>query len=169
MVNSTIDLYNAKAKAEVRDLLLKEQNNTCAITGLPLERKDSVLDHRHDGEVLVRGVLSRQSNSVLGVIENGWKRYLGWWYSGTISEFLRQAADYLDRPKDTRWRHDSWLKRLSIDFNTLNESSKKEVLQYMQQPQGANATERKKSFKSALMTRQFTFEEIKNLIKEKKG
>ena len=165
----TTDLYTAKEKSAVREKLLKEQGGCCAITKQPLPLSQSVTDHAHDSELLVRGVLSRQSNSLLGVIENGWKRYLGWWFSGSISEFLRQCADYLEREPDKRYRHDAWLKRVQIDFSSLNESSKKDVLQYMNQPQGANATERKKFFKNALMTRQFTFEEIKNLIKEKKG
>ena len=161
-------LYSPADVKEVREKLLKEQRNKDILTGMPLEAKDAVCDHNHDTQY-VRGVLHRQCNAVTGKIENLWNRYLSWWYTGTLQDFLRQVADYLDRKPDTRFIHPGFLKKLQTMFNTLNESSKKDVLQYMNQPQGANATERKKLFKNALMTRQFTFEEIKNLIKEKKG
>ena len=163
------ELYNPKDKAEVRDLLLKEQLGKCALTGLPLDKSQSVLDHEHDDDMFVRGVISRQSNSILGVIENGWKRYMQWWYNGTISDFLRQCARYLDRKPDFRYRHDQWLKKSMILFNKLPEGQKKEILHLLGQPQGSNATERKKYFRSALMTRKFSYEQVKKLIQERKN
>lgn len=164
----TRELYNPKDKAEVRDLLLKEQNNKCAITGLPLDKTQAVLDHAHDDEMFVRGVTSRAANSAIGVIENAWKRYLQWWYSGSLSDFLRHCAVYLERPVDKRFRHDHWLKKSLILFNKLPEGAKKEVLHLMGRPQGGNANERKKLFKSALMTRKFTYEQVKQMINERK-
>ena len=164
----TKDLFNPKDKAGVRDFLLKEQNNTCAITGLPLEKKDSVLEHRHDDQMFVRGVASRSANSLLGVFENGFRRYLSWCYKGTLSDFLRQCAAYLERPVDKRFRHDDWLKKSTIKFKSLNEGSKKTILHKLGQPQGNNATERAKLFRKALMTRQFTFEQIQKLIQTEK-
>lgn len=164
----TRDLYNPKDKAEVRDLLLKEQDYKCALTGLPLDKSQSVLDHAHDNEMFVRGVISRQSNSLLGVIENGWKRYMQWWYNGTISDFLRQCAQYLEKKPDSRYRHDHWIRKSQTLFNTLPEGDKKVVLEALGQSQGGNSTERKKLFKKALNTKQFTFEQIKGLIQERK-
>jgi len=164
----TRELYSPKDKAEVRDLLLKEQGNKCALTGLPLDKSQAILEHAHDDEMFVRGVTSRAANSLLGVIENNFKRYMSWWFSGTISEFLRQCATFLERPHDKRFRHDQWLKKSGILFNKLPEGQKKEVLHLLGQPQGSNATERKKLFRSALMTRKFTFAEVKKLIQERK-
>ena len=163
------ELYTPKDKAEVRDFLLKEQNNKCALTGLPLDKSQAILEHAHDDEMFVRGVTSRAANSLLGVIENNFKRYMAWWFSGTISEFLRQCAQYLERPHDKRFRHDHWLKKCSILFNKLPEGVKKEVLHELGQTQGGNAAERKKLFRKALMTRQFNYDQIKKLIQEKKG
>ena len=45
---------------------------------------------------------------------------------------------------------------------------KKAVLEALGQSQGGNSTERKKLFKKALNTKQFTFEQIKKLIQERK-
>ena len=168
MTIQTKDLYNAKDKTLVRELLLKEQMNKCALTGLPLDKSQSVLDHAHDDDMFVRGVISRQSNSLLGVIENGWKRYTQWWYTGTISDFLRQCAQYLEKKPNSRYRHDHWLKKAQTMFNTLSEGDKKAVLEALGKSQGGNSTERKKLFKSALMTRNFTYEQVKQMINERK-
>lgn len=164
----TRELYNPKDKAEVRDLLLKEQDYKCAITGLPLDKKEAVLEHRHDDEMFVRGVASRAANSALGVLENAFKRYLQWWYNGSLSDFLRQCASYLEQPIDRRFRHDEWLKKSGILFNKLSEGQKKEVLRLLGQPQGNNATERRKLFRSALMTRKFSYDQVKSMIEERK-
>ena len=165
---STIDLYNPKEKSAVRERLLKEQGNVCAITKLPLTLSDSVLEHAHDKEMFVRGVVSRQANSCLGVIENAWKRYLQWWYSGTISEFLRQVADYLELPKDKRYRHDQWVEKIQTRFNNLPEGLKRGVLQNLGEGEGGNSIERKKMFKSVIMRRKHTFEELVKLIDKQK-
>jgi len=164
----TKELYNPRDKAEVRDLLLKEQGNKCVITGLPLDKRESVLEHAHDDEMFVRGVASRAANSALGVLENAFKRYCAWWFPGTLSEFLRKCASFLERPVDKRFRHDQWLKKSGILFNKLSEGQKKEVLHLLGQPQGSNATERKKLFRSALMTRKFSYEDVKKIIQQRK-
>ena len=165
---NTHDLYTTKDKTSVREFLLKEQLGKCALTGLPLDKSQSVLDHAHDDNMFVRGVISRQSNSLLGVIENGWKRYMQWWYNGTISDFLRQCAQYLEKKPDSRYRHDHWIRKSQTLFNTLPEGDKKAVLEALGQSQGGNSAERKKLFKKALMQRKFTYEEVKNLIQERK-
>ena len=54
--------------------MLKEQNGNCAICGQPIEAGKEVLDHCHKTGV-VRGVLHRGCNSMLGVIENNAPRY----------------------------------------------------------------------------------------------
>lgn len=54
---------------EVRQQLLQEQNNRCALTQQPLTEQRAVLDHCHTtGQI--RGVLDRGVNALLGRIEN---------------------------------------------------------------------------------------------------
>lgn len=161
-------LYTPADVKRVRELLYKEQDGKDALTQLELPIDKLCLDHNHSTQY-VRGVLHRQINCALGKLEGVHTRYLSYWYSGSLPDFLRQAADYLERGDDNRYIHPGFLKKLSSLYNSLNESSKKEVLQYMNQPQGANAAERKKEFKKALMSRSFSFAEIRDLIQEKKG
>lgn len=164
----TEHLYNPKDVQKAREKLLKEQGGLDLLTGLEIPPGKACLDHDHSTQY-VRGVLHRQSNAVLGKIENLWTRYLSYWYSGTLQDFLRQAADYLDRESDTRYLHPAWQKKLQTMFNTLPEASKKAVLSDLGQDQGGNSTERKKLFKKALMTRKFEFEKVKELILKRKG
>lgn len=160
----TEDLHTTADVARVRELLLKEQKGLDLLTGLPIPPKQAVLDHDHSTQY-VRGVLHRQSNAVLGKIENLWVRYLSYWYNGTLSEFLRKTADYIERAPDTRYVHPGWKKRVQTDFNSCNEGQKKSVLQYLEQPQGENATIRKKLFTAAINSKKYTFALISTIIK----
>ena len=164
----TKDLYTIADKKEVREFLTKEQNNLCAITNLPIDTKQHILEHAHDENMYVRGVTSRQANSALGVIERVWLRYLKWWYNGTLSEFLRQCADYLERPHDIRWRHDMWIKKVKTEFNKLKESQKDAVLLALGQIAGKNGVERKKLFQRMLLTRNHSYDTIRTTINNAK-
>ena len=168
MKAKTEDLYNAADKARIRALLTKEQNNTCIITGMEIQDKQHILEHAHDDEMFVRGVASRQANSFLGVIERAWIRYMRWWSPYTLSQTLRQIANFLEKPPDTRFRHDMWLKKVNTWFNGLSEGQKKAVLQELNQAEGSNAKERKTLFQKALLTRKFSFDIIKNVIQKVK-
>jgi len=167
VVKETVHLYTPKDVQKVREQLLKEQKGCDKLTGLKIPPKQAVTDHNHQTQ-FVRGVLHRQSNVVLGKIENLWTRYLSYWYEGTLADFLRQAADYIEKPDDTRFVHPGWLKKSQTMFNSLSEGSKKAVLGSLGQTQGGNGSERKILFKKALMTRQFTFEEVQKLIQTEK-
>ena len=162
-----LHLYSPKDVAKVREKLYKEQGGKDALTGLPLDYKQAVTDHNHNTQY-VRGVLHRQCNAVLGKIENLWVRYLSYWFEGTLSEFLRKAADYIERKDDHRYLHPGWIRKSQTLFNTLSEGDKKAVLEALGQSQGGNSTERKKLFKKALNTKQFTFEQVKTMIEERK-
>ena len=96
-----LHLYSSKDVAKVREKLYNEQGGKDALTGLPLDYKQAVTDHNHNTQY-VRGVLHRQCNAVLGKIENLWTRYLSYWFEGTLSDFLRKAADYIERKDDHR-------------------------------------------------------------------
>lgn len=167
-MNKPLHLYSPADVAKIRKLLVEEQNGLDALTGLELPDKQQCLDHSHQTQY-VRAVLHRQVNAALGKLEGIHTRYLSYWYTGSLPDFLRLAADYLERPDDERYIHPGFLKKLQTMFNTLPESSKRAVLEEMNQPQGGNGTERKKLFKRALMTRQFTFEQVKQLINKQKG
>lgn len=74
-----------KDVAPLREKLLKEQSNKCAICGCVIDEKSgSSLDHQHklksepcgkDGGGLIRGVLCRNCNVWEGKIWNGTRRY----------------------------------------------------------------------------------------------
>ena len=162
-----LHLYSPKDVAKVREKLYNEQGGKDALTGLPLDYEQAVTDHNHNTQY-VRGVLHRQVNAALGKLEGVHTRYLSYWYSDTLPDFLRQAADYLEKEQDTRYVHPGWLKKAQTMFNSLPEGDKKAVLEALGQSQGGNSTERKKLFKKALNTKQFTFEQIKGLIQERK-
>lgn len=161
---STIDLYTAGDKKRVRDTLTKEQNNLCIITGLPIGNGQHVLEHAHDDEMFVRGVASRQANSACGVYEGTWNRYLKWWYNGTLSDFLRQCADFLDRPPDKRYRHDGWIKRVKVDFNKLKSAQQDAVLIALGTTAGTNLASRKALFAKVILDRTLGYDTIKNVI-----
>lgn len=160
-----IHLYTTKDVAQARKILLEEQNSIDPITGLVIPEKQAVLDHDHTTQY-VRAVLHRQTNSVLGKIENLWVRYLGWWYTGTLPQFLRGCADYLEREQPRRYVHPKFQKRLQTDFNKLPEASKRSVLRLLGSSEGSNAAERKKLFASVLKSKFYTFEKVQELIKK---
>lgn len=175
-------LYNSKDVAAVRVQLFSEQNGRDDLTGLGLDYKDAVLDHNHRTQ-FVRGVLHRQVNAALGKIENIWDRYLSTWYKGTLQDFLNEASGYLDNPDDDRFVHPHWLKKSKTEFNKLNSKQKDFVLYQMQvvaiskgytikSITGAkfrmNDAKRKDLFAKLLMSRKFTFDNIKQLIEDSK-
>jgi len=160
-------LYTPTDVAKVRKILYEEQEGKDALTGLELPTDKLCLDHCHQSQ-FVRGVLHRQVNAALGKLEGVHTRYLSYWYEGTLPDFLRQAADYLEKEQDTRYVHPGWLKKAQTMFNTLSEGDKKAVLEALGKSQGGNSTERKKIFKAALMTRKFTYKQIKAMIEERK-
>jgi hypothetical protein len=162
----TTDLYTATDVKKVKEQLYKEQLNRCALTGVVVDIKDCHTDHAHDEEQLVRGALHKQANMGLGKLEGLWTRYLAYWYPGTLSDFLRQAADYIDKPKDTRWRHPGWVKKVSTAFNKLKESDKDRVLIALDQPKGSNAKQRKELFRKAVLSRKFGYEYLSLIIKQ---
>lgn len=80
---------------KLRDKLLEEQENVCPICNRSVN--SPVLDHHHvkkiNGTGLIRGVLCRSCNVMLGKVENNCKRY-------NISQkelpaVLNNMADYL--------------------------------------------------------------------------
>ena len=167
---STLDLYTASDIKKIRDSLALAQNGNDAITGLPLKSGRSCADHVHDDEQLVRGVLLHEVNAFLGKIENAHKRHINYWLKDrTLAQLLRQVANYLEKPKDSRYRHNGWLAKVKTWFNTLSEAQKKLVLKELGQPEGSNAKERKALFQRALLTKKHSFDTIRSTINKVKG
>ena len=125
-----------------------------------------MLDHCHDSQ-FVRAVLHRQTNAVLGKIENLEMRYLSWWFDGTLSDFLRGCADYLDKQHEQKYLHPAFIKKLQVQFNKLNEKQKQEVLRELGEEIGCNGKERKVIFKKFVLKRTHTMQEILDIIKGK--
>ena len=161
-----IHLYTTKDVQKVREKLYEEQEGVDPITGLIIPANQKVLDHCHDSQ-FVRAVLHRQTNAVLGKIENLEMRYLSWWFDGTLSDFLRGCADYLDKQHEQKYLHPSFIKKLQVKFNKLNEKQKQEVLREVGEDIGCNGKERKVIFKKFVLKRTHTMQEILDIIKEK--
>lgn len=161
------DLYTPADVKKVRDKLLQDQQGIDPITGLLIPDKQAVLDHDHKTQY-VRAVLHRQTNVVLGKIENMWTRYLAWWYTGSLSQFLRGVADYLDKEHPEDYTHPRWLRRVTTDFNSLPEQQKRLVLLRLGQVEGENGAERKKLFESVLKGRKYDFNAVSQMIEKSK-
>ena len=160
-------LYTAKDVQRIREQLLKEQGGRDLITGLVIPPKQSVLDHCHDSQ-FVRAVLHRQTNAVLGKIENLEMRFLSWWYDGTLSDFLRGCADYLDKEHEQKYLHPAFIEKLQVQFNKLNEKQKQNVLLHFNEEKGCNATQRKLYFKKFVLKRTHSMNEILEVIQKEK-
>lgn len=162
----TVDLYNTTDVKVVREKLTKEQNNKCLVTGLDIPPKQHVLDHAHDDNQLVRGVLHRQVNAFLGKAENAFMRLMQWWYPNDLPALMRECADYLEREEDTRFRHNGWIKKINTQFNKLKESDKDKVLELMGLEKGKNGAERKKLFQKGILTKEYDYVTIRTFIGE---
>lgn len=166
----TEDLYTTKDTTRVRELLLKEQEGNCACTGLEIPPKTACLDHIHNSECFVRGVLHRQVNSYIGKCENNYVRMIKWWYPGSISDLLREIADYLEETENkSKYRHPAWIKSLKVQFNKLSASQMKQVLKYFNKPEGNNLNERKKLFNEIILTRDYGYDILRTVINQVKG
>lgn len=160
----TKDLCTTKDVQEVRKKLLADQKNIDPITKQVIPEKQAVLDHDHKTQY-VRAVLHRQTNAVLGKIENLWNRYLSWWYTGTLSQFLRGCADYIEKEHTEEYTHPAWIKKARSEFNKLSEGAKDMSLKNLGSTTGKNSTERKKLFDKVIKTEQFTFKQILEAMK----
>lgn len=160
-------LYTTKDVQKVREKLYNEQEGIDPITNLPIPEKQKVLDHDHSNHY-VRAVLHRQTNAVLGKIENLWTRYLSYWYTGTLSDFLRGCADYIEKEHPKEYLHPAFIKSLQVQFNKLNEKQKQNVLSYFGEDKGCNGQQRKLYFKKFILKRTHSMNEILEVINKEK-
>lgn len=78
---------------QVKDFREQHCQDECPLTRAVMD--DVVVDHCHETG-LVRDVLHRQSNVLLGKIENAWKRYAQKSAQVPLPDVLRNIADYLE-------------------------------------------------------------------------
>lgn len=82
--------------AHHRERLRLKNMGRCAICSLPCSAAQAVLDHDHDTG-LVRDTTHRGCNSLLGKVENNYKRYgvlhLGAFLSGVAAYLQRHTTD----------------------------------------------------------------------------
>ncbi len=98
-----------KDKHDFRQKWLSKQKNICPILKQKIKFKDSIIDHRHklksdelggeEGLGLVRGILHFSCNAWEGKVVNSFKR-TGLSKKISISDALRNLADYLDKEKE---------------------------------------------------------------------
>ncbi len=162
----TQELHDVKDVQRVRDLLLKEQNNLDPLTKEKMVRP--CLDHRHDSDCFVRGVLSRESNSFEGKVSGAFARYLSWMTSTSLPDVLRNLADYYEKGVDTRFRHPEYKKELTKVFMRLNSRQQTEFLSLYTTKVGSNNLQRKKIFQSLLTKKKaLSYESLLNTLKQK--
>lgn len=162
----TEDLFTPKDVARIRSILHKEQQGICALTKAPLTKP--VVDHKHDSEQFVRGVINSAANVFLGKIENLEARYLNFWYNDGLPNALRLCADYLEKEPNSKYRHLGWIKKVKTYFNALKEPQKDVVLASLGVSTGTNGKERKEAFNKAVLSKQFSYDQIREVIKSAK-
>lgn len=92
----------------LREKLLAEQHNLCAVCGEPLDANEAVLDHDHKtGKI--RSVLHRGCNAMLGKIENNMPRNRMNLerlerFCLNITKYIRQEREDLIHPTHNRSR-----------------------------------------------------------------
>ncbi len=167
----TTDLYTPTEVKNIRESLLKEQDNKCLILGIDIKpSRTAVLDHRHDDEQLVRGVIEREVNAMCGAAEGAYKRHLKYWCDIPLPSILRCIADYLENTAtENRYRHPKWQAKVKTKFNTLNSKQQDAVLIELGSSQGKNLKERKELFNKIVLDRSKGFEYITKMINKVKG
>jgi len=96
--------------AKIRDAEIAK-GALCPILGIRLTKENAVVDHKHitkrdikegktgqEGKGLLRGVINDQANVFLGKIEKGWVRSGCHKLGPSISDQLRAAAAFLEKP-----------------------------------------------------------------------
>lgn len=111
---------------------------------------EPVVDHNHDSGY-IRGVLSREANSLLGKAENHYKTFLS--TKDGVPELptvLRRLADYLERG-DTTDLHPKGLTQLSRRFSRMKLAEQKRILtEFGFDVDKSNNKERTKLFREAM-------------------
>lgn len=163
------DLYTPKDVKGIRDKLLELQEGDCAILGQVPDDRSFVLDHIHDSEQLVRGVLERECNAFVGVIENAHRRHLAYWVSTPLPDLLRAVASYLENCTGHPIRHPGWIKKVKVAFNKLNSKQQEFVIKSLGHNKPTkNIVDRRKVFAKLVLDRTLGFDVIMEVLNKAK-
>tara|TARA_Y100001937_G_C7135092_1_gene339507 strand:+ start:922 stop:1371 length:450 start_codon:yes stop_codon:yes gene_type:complete len=111
-------------QSDLRDWRNANSTNKCPISRADME--DCVVDHSH-ATGKIRGVLHRQSNVLLGKIENAWKRYVQKSSAIELPQVLRNMADYLEK-EDLDLLHPYGATQLSKKFSVKKMQIQEKIL-----------------------------------------
>jgi hypothetical protein len=161
----TRSLYTAADIKKEKEKLYQEQQGIDPILKEKILPKDSVCDHDHTTQHC-RAALHRQSNAFEGLCFNAYKRCLMWLTDKPLPDILRNLADYLEQDFSKNPYHNGWIKKINTEFNKLKEADKDKMLNKMQIASAKNASERKKSFQKAILTRDYSYDILRNFIGE---
>lgn len=159
-------LLNTPADVQrVRDRLVKEQEGIDPITKEPLNR--GCLDHLHNDSQLVRGVIGREINVLVGKIENTYNRNIRYWCKIDLPTLLRGIADYLEQ-EPLEIVHPGWQKKVQTAFNKLSAKEQDRVLKsfgysVVDKP---NQVKRKANLKKLITSRSVTYGELLEEMKD---
>lgn len=135
---------------QVKDFREKHCQDECPLTRAVMD--DVVVDHCHRTG-LVRDVLHRQSNVLLGKIENAWKRYAQKSAQAELPDVLRNIADYLEEGC-TDILHPYGATQLAKRFSAKKKSEQEKILLDMGVTpvdiEGLNSTNRAKMYRKTI-------------------
>ena len=101
---------NQKETQVIKRKLYDIHNGVCPLLDCSVPIDKMVADHQHKlkgepcsdwstgGKGLIRGAISFDANAIEGKIVNAWSRYGMNKYDISVSDFLRNLADYLEEP-----------------------------------------------------------------------
>ena len=140
-----------------KDLATYRQRNKpdeCPILGIPLKYSEAVVDHDHKTG-LIRGVVHRQGNVLLGKIENVFRRYLAG-HNLDIETTLLHLIDYLhDTPERDLVFHPSSIRLFCTRFRSRTAHDQRQILINSGIEPGSSVKIRLKQYRDFLKKSQF--------------
>tara|TARA_E500000318_G_scaffold2023_1_gene2667 strand:- start:90 stop:539 length:450 start_codon:yes stop_codon:yes gene_type:complete len=137
-------------QAKIKSYREKHCPEKCPLTHADMQ--DAVLDHCHKTG-MVRAVLHRQSNAMLGRIENAWRRYCQKSSKLSLPEALRNMADHIEKEHQDIL-HPVGCNQLIKKFKAKNISKKIQILLDMgfdfESIDGLSAAELTKQYRKTL-------------------
>jgi len=107
MIKRKLIQLTPKTQEQVRIKQYKKQNKKCAVLNVKMPLSEMALDHKHklksekpgiEGKGLCRGIINKHVNRLEGKISKSYVRYGIKKYGVSLSDLLRNLADYLENP-----------------------------------------------------------------------
>lgn len=156
-------LKNSKDITEYRNQLIKEQNNIDPI--ILEEIKAPCLDHCHITGV-VRQVLDREVNCLLGKIENAFRRYLGHKTKKPLVDVLENVIKYLKQDYTQNPLHPTSVKVELRPFRRLKAQKQIKILESLNQNPKSTLKGRVQQIRKLIIKNVISSGTLKNLCKE---